>query len=94
MTLYVVHRAVLREELRCRRAQIQDREAIEKFLFATSTRHKILADFDFAMDPLQLDLDCFVFESNETMLGLAILWLLHIFRCIFCCEKYSNIQDE
>lgn len=77
MTLYVVHRTVLREETRCRRARIQDREAIEKLLFAVPTRREILTDFDLAMDSLRLDLDCFIFESNDTMLGLAILWLLH-----------------
>lgn len=76
MTLYVVHRAVLGEDMRCRRARRQDREAIEKLLFAMSTRREILADFDLAMDPLRLDLDCLVFESNDAMLGLAILWFI------------------
>lgn len=89
MMLYVVHRTVLREETRCRRARIQDREAIEKLLFTVPTRREILTDFDLAMDSLRLDLllDCFIFESNDTMLGLAILWLLHIFRCSFNTMK-------
>ncbi|XP_011691947.1 PREDICTED: LOW QUALITY PROTEIN: cilia- and flagella-associated protein 61-like [Wasmannia auropunctata] len=83
MTLYIIHRVILREEIRCRRAEVQDREVIEKLLFATSTlRREILADFDLAMNSLQLDLDCFVFESNDMMLGLAILWLLRIFRLV------------
>jgi len=95
MTLYLVHRTVLREEMRCRRARIQDREAIEKLLFAVPTRREILTDFDFAMDSLRLDLllDCFIFESNDMMLGLAILWLLHIFRCSFSHdERYQMSQ--
>lgn len=94
MTLHVVHRAVLREEMSCRRARTQDREAIEDLLLATSTRREILADFEFAMDPLQLDLNCFVFECNDTMLGFAILWLLCIFRCSFHRERYLHIQGE
>lgn len=40
-------------------------------------KNEILADFDFATDSRQFDLDCFVFECNDTMLGLAISWLLH-----------------
>ncbi|XP_077266677.1 cilia- and flagella-associated protein 61-like isoform X5 [Temnothorax americanus] len=80
MTLYIVHRVVLREEMNCRRARRQDREAIEKLLFTVPTRREVLADFDFATDPLRLDLTCFVFESNDTMLGLAIL----------CAERQVN----
>lgn len=87
MTLHIVHRAVLREEMSCRRARTQDREAIEDLLLATSTRREVLADFDFAMDPLQLDLNCFIFECNDTMLGLAILRLVSR-------ERYLNIQGE
>ncbi|KAG5308923.1 CFA61 protein, partial [Pseudoatta argentina] len=80
MTLYVLHRVVY-EEMRCRRARTQDREAIERLLFTTSTKYEVLADFDFAMDPLQaVQRDCFVFESNDTMLGLAIL----------CAERQVN----
>ena len=83
MTLYILHRAVVCEEMTCRRARTQDREAIERLLFTTSIKYEVLADFDFAMDPLQaVQRDCFVFESNDTMLGLAILWLLRIFPCI------------
>lgn len=83
MTLYILHRAVVCEELICRHAQIQDREAVERLLLTISTKHQVLADFDFAMDPLQaVQRDCFVFESNDIMLGLAILWLLRIFPCI------------
>lgn len=79
MTLYVLHRTVVCEEMTCRRARTQDREAIERLLFTTSTKHEVLVDFDFAMDPLQaVQRDCFVFESNDTILGLAILWLLRI----------------
>ncbi|KAG5344972.1 CFA61 protein, partial [Acromyrmex heyeri] len=80
MTLYVLHRVVY-EEMRCRRARTQDREAIERLLFTISTKYEVLADFDFAMDPLQaVQRDCFVFESNDTMLGLAIL----------CAERQVN----
>ncbi|KYN10877.1 Uncharacterized protein C20orf26 like protein [Trachymyrmex cornetzi] len=81
MTVYVLHRAVVCEELTCRRARTQDREAIERLLFTTSTKREVLADFDFAVNPLQaVQRDCFVFESNDTMLGLAIL----------CTERQVN----
>ncbi|XP_032670989.1 cilia- and flagella-associated protein 61-like, partial [Odontomachus brunneus] len=73
MMLYVLHRAVLFGEIKSRRAQVRDRNTIQGFLAAIPTKHQTLADFDLAMDPLQLDLDCFVFECNDTMLGLAIL---------------------
>ncbi|XP_011864945.1 PREDICTED: cilia- and flagella-associated protein 61-like [Vollenhovia emeryi] len=75
MTLYLVHRAALREEMRCRRARVQDREAIEELLLTVSARHEVLADFH------RSHLDCFVFESNDTMLGLAIL----------CAESEVNL---
>ncbi|XP_018339954.1 PREDICTED: cilia- and flagella-associated protein 61-like isoform X2 [Trachymyrmex septentrionalis] len=85
MTLYILHRAVVCEEMTCRRARTQDREAIERLLFTTSTKYEVLADFDFAMDPLQaVQRDCFVFESNDTMLGLAIL----------CAEREVNFVTK
>ncbi|XP_025154418.1 cilia- and flagella-associated protein 61 [Harpegnathos saltator] len=76
MILYVLHRAVLFGEIKCRRAEVRDRNTVQGLLAAMPTKHETLADFDLAMDPLQLDLDCFVFECNDTMLGLAILRLL------------------
>lgn len=78
MTLYIVHQALLRKEIKCRRAQIRDRKCVQELLFTIPKYNEVLADFDFAMDPLQLDLDCFVFECNDTMIGLAILRLLCI----------------
>ncbi|XP_012061304.1 PREDICTED: cilia- and flagella-associated protein 61-like [Atta cephalotes] len=91
MTLYILHRAVVCEELMCRRAQIQDREAIERLLLTISTKHQVLADFDFAMDPLQaVQRDCFVFESNDIMLGLAILCAE---RQINFITNYYHIED-
>ncbi|XP_072759857.1 cilia- and flagella-associated protein 61 [Anoplolepis gracilipes] len=72
-TLYIVHRALLREEIKCRRAQEGDRKSVQELLFTIPNHNEVLADFDFAMDPLQLDLDCFVFECNDTMIGLTII---------------------
>lgn len=82
MMLYVLHRAVLFGEIKCRRAEIQDRSAVQELLAAIPTKHKTLSDFDLAMDPLQPDLSCFVFECNDLMLGLAILRLLYIIKYI------------
>ncbi|XP_020300456.1 cilia- and flagella-associated protein 61-like [Pseudomyrmex gracilis] len=73
MSLYVVHRAALREKIECRRAQARDREAVKELLSVVSTKQLILTDFDHATDRLQLDFDCFIFECNDTILGLAIL---------------------
>lgn len=78
MTLYIVHRALLRQEIKCRRAQIRDRKSVQELLFTIPKYNEVLVDFDLAMDPLQLDLDCFVFKCNDTMIGLAILRLLCI----------------
>ncbi|XP_070155568.1 cilia- and flagella-associated protein 61 [Polyergus mexicanus] len=90
MTLYIVHRALLREEIKCRRAQVRDRKSVQELLFAIQNHSKVLAEFDFAMDPLQLDLDCFVFECNDTMIGLA---LLRAEKQIHSIKKYFHIED-
>ncbi|EFN82493.1 Uncharacterized protein C20orf26-like protein [Harpegnathos saltator] len=86
MILYVLHRAVLFGEIKCRRAEVRDRNTVQGLLAAMPTKHETLADFDLAMDPLQLDLDCFVFECNDTMLGLAILSRYHV-------EDYVSMQS-
>lgn len=88
MTLYIVHRAFLREEIKCRRAQIRDRKSLQELLFAIPNHNEVLADFDFAMDPSQLDLDCFVFECNDTMIGLALLRLFYVYRSSFSYKIY------
>ncbi|KYM93723.1 Uncharacterized protein C20orf26 like protein [Cyphomyrmex costatus] len=99
MTLYILHRAVLREEITCRHARTQDREAIERLLFTTSTKREVLIDFDVAMDPLQAlqrDLNCFVFESNDTILGLAILCAerqVNFVKNHFHIEDYVSVES-
>ncbi|KAL6419679.1 hypothetical protein ACFW04_001261 [Cataglyphis niger] len=81
LALYIVHRASLREEIKCRRAQIQDRKSIQKLLVAVPNHDKVLADFDFAMNPSQLiDIDCFIFECNDTIIGLALLRLFDVYQ--------------
>ncbi|XP_029157071.1 LOW QUALITY PROTEIN: cilia- and flagella-associated protein 61-like [Nylanderia fulva] len=90
MTLYIVHRALLHEEIKCRCAKIQDRKSIQELLFAIPKHNEILTDFDFAMDPLQLDLNCFVFECNDTMVGLAII---RAEKQINLIKKHYHIED-
>lgn len=72
MTLYLVHRAVLLGEIKCRRAEVQDRQAVERLLPVTPSKHEILANFERAIDPAH-NLDCFVFKCNNVTIGLAIL---------------------
>jgi len=77
MMLYIAHRAIFME-VKCRHAQINDREAIQELLITIPIKDYILDDFDLTMDPLQHDAECFVFKCNSTIFGFAILWLLHI----------------
>lgn len=90
--LYVTHRAVLREEVECRHGQKEDRQAVEELLLTIQTRQQILADFDLAMDPLQPDLKCFVFKCSNTILGLAVLWLLWRAIMLFSSGKHIRIS--
>ncbi|XP_050449649.1 cilia- and flagella-associated protein 61-like [Cataglyphis hispanica] len=90
LALYIVHRALLREEIKYRRAQVQDRKSIQKLLFAIPNHDEVLADFDFAMNPSQLDTDCFIFECNDTIIGLA---LLRTEKQMNFIKKYFHIED-
>jgi len=77
MMLYIAHRAIFME-LECRHARIKDRKAVEELLITIPIKQYILDDFDLAMDPLQQDTECFVFNCDDTIFGFAILWLLRI----------------
>lgn len=88
MALYVTHRAVLYGEIRCRRAEARDRQTVEELLSAVPTKRAILTDFERATDRSRLDLDCFVFECDGAMLGLAVLWL---FTCTYIIDARGGL---
>lgn len=74
MSLYVTHRAALLGRVKSREAGPNDREAVQQLLEQIPTAEKILADFDEVMAKERADLYCCVFQWNEIVIGLAILW--------------------
>ncbi|XP_053977113.1 cilia- and flagella-associated protein 61-like [Hylaeus volcanicus] len=73
MTLYVTHRAALLGEIKCREGVPEHENGVRNLVRWIPKAEDILADFDATMKKQRSDLFCYVFQWNDTVVGLAIL---------------------
>ena len=73
MTLYVTHRAALLGQIRIREAKFSDREGVQDLLQRVPKSGQVLTDFDAAMNEEPSGMRCYVFQWNDTIVGVTIL---------------------
>lgn len=73
MTLYVTHRAALLGQIRIREARFSDREGVQDLLQRIPKSKQVLIDFDVAMNEVPSGARCYVFQWNDTIVGVTIL---------------------
>lgn len=74
MTLYTTHRAALLGRITCREGVPEDWNNVRELLHGIPRMTDILRDFNAAVKEQCSNLSCYVFQWNDTIVGVAILW--------------------